>query len=143
MRIKPENFTKAIEHARRESNRVRALGSGRYTVACPRGHQHEVVATDSVITCDCDAGRIDRHACHHMGAVLLYRGDGVTLRARSTSRGPKTIVCAPGTFERCARLQDAVNAVNRSLGLREVVYVERADGAALPSAERAAEPIAA
>ena len=45
-------------------------------------------------------------------------------RRKARASGPERVVCAPGTFPRCARAQDTINVTRRELGLREVVYVE-------------------
>lgn len=61
--------------------------------------------------------------------------EGDLVAPRTATRRPgvrpgdaEVIVCTPGAFKTCARLQETVNEQRRAMGMRPVVYVLREEG---------------
>jgi len=65
-----DNLKNAIKRAFDERNFARRVEADTYVVSCPRGHEHLVRVEGGFISCDCDAGHVGKHACHHGAAAL-------------------------------------------------------------------------
>lgn len=86
--ITPESIAKAVERALAPENRnfARRVAHSTYIVECPRGHEHLVTFDGNTAACDCEAGQIGKHACHHIAAALALH-DGIDrMRAEADRR---------------------------------------------------------
>lgn len=146
-----ENLSNAIDRAYEEGAKVAQARPGLISVSCssgmhPSGHLVEIERrAGGALWGRCSVGvgmgcpaEMSLRPCWHLAAAaplfLALEGRAADPDAAvehavlfdgpmPRQSGPKRIVCEPGVFERCARLQDTVNAARRALGMREIAYV--------------------
>lgn len=70
IKLTADNLKNAISRAFEERNFARRVAENTYVVECPRGHEHLVKVEGDAITCDCEAGKFGKHACHHQASAL-------------------------------------------------------------------------
>lgn len=145
-----ETIANARERARGRHPRVSRLSDTEVAVTCqntqhPGGHVARFERRDDGslwgecvlrATGELCPAALGRNVCYHLaGAAALFvaleEGEGSGRRPPggrawrpADAAGPKRVACAPGTFERCKRLEEAVNATRRSLDMRPVLFVE-------------------